>query len=78
MSLVVAVVVLVGFLCYREWYHSRQMEKLEDRYFVERQQLLDRLMSQDFMKYKQAEALSKVPIEIPQTEEDYDYSVLGN
>lgn len=78
MELVTAIVALVAFLCYREWYHSTEIQRLEDRYFKERQMLLDRLMARDFTQYKQAEAAEKLPLQMPQQEEDFDYSALGN
>lgn len=77
-NLVAAIIALVAFLCYREWYHSTEIQKLEDRYFEERQMLLDRLMARDFTQYKQAEVLDKMPLQTPQQEEDFDYSALGN
>jgi hypothetical protein len=78
MNLEIALVALVAFLCYREWYHSRELAKLEDRYFGERQRLLDRLMARDFTQYKQAEVLEKFPLKAPEPEEeDYDYNAVG-
>jgi len=77
----VAVLLLVVFLCYREWYHSHELNKLEDRYFKERQELLDRIMAKDFAQYKQAEVMVKTAeqnVNTP-TEEDYfDYARVGN
>ncbi|BCV23293.1 hypothetical protein [Gelria sp. Kuro-4] len=79
MGLVVAVMALVAFLCYREWYHSKELEKLEDRYFKERQTLLDRLMARDFTQYKQAEFAERIPVQLPEMPEDtYDFSEVGN
>ncbi len=79
-TLVVSVVALVAFLCYREWYHSKEIEKLEDRYFKERQMLLDRLMARDFNQYKQMELLEKAPPQpTPEAEpEYYDFNQVGN
>lgn len=74
------VVFLVAFLCYREWYHSRELERLEDRYFRERQLLLDRIMAVDFTTFKQgqaAEALAKQPVRAPEPPDYYDISEVG-
>ncbi len=81
MTLEITIIFLVAFLCYREYYHSVEMQKLEDRYFKERQMLLDRLMARDFTQYKQAEAameIAKQPVTQTETEDYFDYSAVGN
>ncbi len=64
-------VFMVAFLCWREHYHSRELEKLEDRYFEERRQLIDRLMARDFTQYKQAEMAEKLSTRPANEEESY-------
>lgn len=81
MTLEIALVFLVAFLCYREWYHSMEMQRLEDRYFKERQMLLDRIMAVDFTRYKQAEAaveMAKQPQGVSEPEDYFDYGEVGN
>lgn len=58
-TLSAALLGVVAFLVYREWYHTKHLELLEKRYFDERQFLLDRLMARDFTEYKQAELATK-------------------
>lgn len=58
-TLSTALLGVVAFLVYREWYHTKHLELLEKRYFDERQFLLDRLMARDFAEYKQAELATK-------------------
>jgi hypothetical protein len=77
----IAIALLAIFLCYREWYHSREISKLEDRYFNERKELLDRIMAKDFAQYKQAEVMVKTAEQniSAQPEEDYfDFTRVGN
>lgn len=82
MDIMPVVVAMLGlFLCYREWYHSVELAKLEDRYFKERRELLDRIMAKDFAQYKQAEVMVKTAEQNINTQpkEDYfDYSEVGN
>lgn len=73
---------VVAFLVYREWYHSAHMEKLEYRYFTERQMLLDRVMARNFVEYKQGEVaaqMTQAQVQQPGVADadDFDWSKLG-
>lgn len=82
-TLAIALAGVVAFLIYREWYHSSHLEKLEKRYFDERQMLLDRVMAVDFVQYKQAEVATKMQAQMSPVqpyrpaEEDIDWTRLG-
>lgn len=59
-TLAVTLFGVVAFLVYREWYHAKHIEALENRYFGEIQKLLDRVMARDFIEYKQGEMATKM------------------
>ncbi|WP_026487638.1 hypothetical protein [Caldanaerobius polysaccharolyticus] len=80
--LAASLVGVVAFLVYREWYHAEHIERLEKRYFDERQMLLDRVMARDFVEYKQGEVATRIQEQTAQAQahkynEDFDWSRLG-
>ncbi|MGQ9698527.1 MAG: hypothetical protein ACUVRO_11115 [Armatimonadota bacterium] len=63
--LVVLVFLLVFsllFLAYREWFHSREMARLEAMHAEERRELLNRLMARNLGEYVQAEVASRIGV----------------
>lgn len=84
-TLAVTLAGVVAFLVYREWYHAAHVERLEKRYFDERQMLLDRVMARDFVEYKQGEVAKQITaVQMQQQqprreygEEEFDWSRLG-
>lgn len=72
------VAILVLFLVYREWYHTKHIEMLEERYFVERQMLLDRLMAKDFAQYKRAELADSVVDKVHHGDTSYTHGVAND
>ena len=70
------VVVLMLFIVYLQLHHHWEVIRLEDRYFRERQMLLDRLMAVDFATFKQGEMISREPV--PTIAQEYpDISEVG-
>ena len=60
MLLATALVAVVLFLLYREWFHSTHVKWLLVEWQNERRELMDRIMARDFAQYKQATVIERM------------------
>jgi len=75
MEYLALILILLLYTMSVEVFHHRRQKELEDRYYKERRELIDRVMARDFTQYKQAEVLEKTATTQVPVQEDDMYSI---